>query len=587
MAIEIVHVYSKMRREFGRPATFTDTPVDWLWETYLNPDMKEEYLEKKTCNLGVQAIPEMSEHEINTKKFELKGVITLHLEGGWPKDVDCSEAEQTIRFKKKVEKDADFIASVRNLGESLEHLLKQNTSIDIYEDYFAGTVVDHSSEAPSAKTLTIFRDPNNPKRTATSISWYPDGAKRLAVSYSVLQFQRQPEGMSMTSYVWDLNNPNFPEMEILPASPLCVIEYNPKDPHILVGGCYNGLLAFWDARRGSSPVESSPIEKSHRDPMYDVAWLQSKTGTECASVSTDGQIFWWDLRKLVEPTETLLLDTRGDGSVLGGVTLSYNVAAGPSKFLVGTEQGSVLLANRKAKTPADRIGGVYSGHHGPIYALQRHPFFTKYFMTIGDWTARIWMEDLKSPIMTTKYHSSYLTDGEWSPTRPGVFFTTKMDGTLDIWDYFYKQNDPAFSLQVADIPLHCLSVYSTPQGGEANGRLVATGAVDGSTTLFEISDGLVVPAAGEKQSISQMFERETKREKNLDTRAKELRQKEKREGASGKSRTDFHEEEEEERLKDIERQFFEMVAQDGDSNAAAGETIQAEQTGVPEPASAE
>ena len=26
------------------------------------------------------------------------------------------------------------------------------------------------------------------------------------------------------------------------------------------------------------------------------------------------------------------------GSVLGGVTLSYNVAAGPSKFLVGTEQ---------------------------------------------------------------------------------------------------------------------------------------------------------------------------------------------------------------------------------------------------------
>eukprot|EP00960_Hanusia_phi_P057993 763736-Hanusia_phi.AAC.2 len=30
--------------------------------------------------------------------------------------------------------------------------------------------------------------------------------------------------------------------------------------------------------------------------------------------------------------------------------------------------------------------------------------------------------------MTTKYHASYLTDGCWSPTRPGVFFTTKMDG---------------------------------------------------------------------------------------------------------------------------------------------------------------
>jgi dynein intermediate chain 2, axonemal len=59
------------------------------------------------------------------------------------------------------------------------------------------------------------------------------------------------------------------------------------------------------------------------------------------------------------------------------------------------------------------------------------------------------MEDLRTPIMTTKYHSSYLTDGCWSPTRPGVFFTAKMDGTLDIWDYFYKQNDPTFTIQAS------------------------------------------------------------------------------------------------------------------------------------------
>ena len=60
---------------------------------------------------------------------------------------------------------------------------------------------------------------------------------------------------------------------------------------------------YWDDRKGSAPVESSPIEKSHRDPVYDLCWLQSKTGTEFASVSTDGQILWWDLRKLAEPME--------------------------------------------------------------------------------------------------------------------------------------------------------------------------------------------------------------------------------------------------------------------------------------------
>ena len=70
--------------------------------------------------------------------------------------------------------------------------------------------------------------------------------------------------------------------------------------------------------------------------------------------------------------------------------------------------------------------------------------------TPGDWTARVWTDDtaVKTPILTTKYHSTYLTGGTWSPTRPGVFFTTKMDGTLDVWDLFYKHNEPTLTVQV-------------------------------------------------------------------------------------------------------------------------------------------
>ena len=39
-------------------------------------------------------------------------------------------------------------------------------------------------------------------RWVLSITWNPDGGKKVAVSYSILQFQRQPEGMSLNSYVW-------------------------------------------------------------------------------------------------------------------------------------------------------------------------------------------------------------------------------------------------------------------------------------------------------------------------------------------------------------------------------------------------
>ena len=38
---------------------------------------------------------------------------------------------------------------------------------------------------------------------------------------------------------------------------------------------------------------------------------------------------------------------------------------------------------------------------------------------------KIWFEDLKTPIIKTRYHGSYLTDGCFSPTRHGVFFLTR------------------------------------------------------------------------------------------------------------------------------------------------------------------
>jgi dynein intermediate chain 2 len=53
------------------------------------------------------------------------------------------------------------------------HAIKQNNAVDIYEDYFLGeeSGVD-SAEAPSAKVTTVFRDPQELKRSINSLSWY-------------------------------------------------------------------------------------------------------------------------------------------------------------------------------------------------------------------------------------------------------------------------------------------------------------------------------------------------------------------------------------------------------------------------------
>lgn len=244
----------------------------------------------------------------------------------------------------QIEKDEDYISTVVKLGSLAEEVIKQNNAIDIYEEYFAGkccfihcfpSLVDmlcllwwrkfdqimsvlnyalyadlpsqHLSEPPTAKTLTVLRDPSQIKRGAQAISWHPDGSAKLAAAYSIFEFQKQPDGMSAHSYVWDIHNPSNPDITLMPQMPLVSLAYNLKDHNIVGAGQYNGQFVFFDVRKGSSAVDSTPIEHSHRNPVHDFSWTQSKTGTELMSCSTDGSVLWWDLRKLGEPLESLVI----------------------------------------------------------------------------------------------------------------------------------------------------------------------------------------------------------------------------------------------------------------------------------------
>ncbi|XP_065708628.1 dynein axonemal intermediate chain 2 [Patagioenas fasciata] len=521
--MEITYTYTRKRSEFGRHCNFTDWPARVTVDIPPDPSMADNFIPQDPVDVAIQHSYDMSEHEVNTERLRTESRGVNHTEGGWPRDINPQEPEQTTRFRKKLEKEENYINTIVHLGSLMEHCVRQNNTVNIYEEYFGEEeTAEVEDEPPSAKIINTIRDPNVPKRTAARISWQPGTSGKLAVAYCSLEFQPNVEDMSLDSYIWDLVKPNKPELTLKPSSPLVSLEYNPKDSYVLLGGCYNGQMAYWDTRKGKLPVEVSTVEVSHRDPVYGALWLQSKTGTDCFSASTDGQVLWWDIRKLSEPTETLVLDVTRKGlleNALGAVSLEFEPTL-PTKFMVGTEQGIVIAGNRKAKSPLEKIAGTYSGHLGPIYALSRNPLYPKIFLTVGDWTARIWSEEAKeSSIMWTKYHLSYLTDGCWSTVRPAVFFTTRSDGTLDVWDFLFKQKDPSLSLKVCNEPLSSLRLQDT-------GRVVACGSKVGTVTLLEISSGLCTLQKNEKNMVNAMFERETKREKILEARHRELRLKE-------------------------------------------------------------
>ncbi len=597
--MELAHIYTKLRKDFGKHCKFTSTNPEILEAIPTTDSLAANYVMRNPSTTNFDTAPSMSEHEANTDRLVTRSSSMRHVEGGWPKDVDFTEQSDVTRFRKKAEKDEDYKGSVKSIGPIIARCLKQNNTIDIYEDYFAGNNTDHSSEPPSAKGLAVFRDPNDVKRTATSINWHPDvtAPAKIAVSYSILNFQDPrftSSRMPHQSYVWDILNPNTPDSELLPPSPLCCLRFNPKSTDTLVGGSYNGLITWYDIRRsgGSALKETTPsgaslIEKSHHDPVYDVFWINSKTGNQCVSVSTDGQMLWWDTRKLSEPTDSILLctDIKANGQVLGGSSLEYNSEAGPSKYLVGTEQGVVLLVNLKNRKQNNGITVFDQGagkHHGPIYSIQRNPANSKCFLTVGDWTARIWNEDgVRTPIMTTKYHSSYLTAGCWSPTRTGVFFVTRMDGVVDIWDYFYRQNEVAYSHKVGDTMLSSVAVQGALGHG---GKLVAMGDITGTVSLLELCDSLALPQMNERKAIDLMFEREMKQEKNLEAREREIKRQRAAEQDSrnrdAQDKKDAKDEKMEALLRKVDADFLAMIkeAEDDESKTAEASSIDAGNT---------
>lgn len=554
---EATAFYQKPRKDFGKPVEFQMMEPELLVDIAPDEHLKGQHVIVDPHETEIQNVAGQSENSTNTERVTSKAQGSNHVEGSWPLGIDWTEFEEKSKYCKKAERDPPYLDTVRHLlDRGMERFLKQNNAIDVYGAFFtkesdggnfsgssnsnsmaaaaqsaSGSSAAATSAAdqapPSAKTVAVFKDPSPIKRAAVKLSWLADG-RNLAVAYCHLRFQANVEGMSTSSHIWDVTNPNEPLLNLTPPSPLTCIEYYGKDPHMIAGGSYNGVVQYWDTRQPQRPVARSAIEESHKDAVWDIKWLQSRQG-EILTVSTDGQAFVWDVRKAESPTEIIVLkkndsetlalhpnpknNDSGPRGQLGGTCLDYDAAVGgPQKYMVGTEQGTILNVNRKLKG-ADRILAItFNGHHGPVYTVQRNPAHNKYFLSIGDWTARLWAEEIKGPALySTFYHRSHLTSGCWHPQRCGVFFTTRMDGVVDVWDLTYRQSSAVLSLQVSDYALH--TIRPTQEG-----HYVAVGGVDGSTSLLELSSSLYTPAPNEKQMIAKLFDNESQRDKNLQSK---------------------------------------------------------------------
>jgi dynein intermediate chain 2, axonemal len=95
-----------------------------------------------------------------------------------------------------------------------------------------------------------------------------------------------------------------------------------------------------------------------------------------------------------------------------------------------------------------------------------------------------------------------------------------MDGCFEVWDLLQQFNDKVVMIKISDCPILCSRAHK-------NGKLVTVGTSCGDIYQVEVSANLTNSGSNERSSFLAMLERETKRERLLESKHREIKLKEK------------------------------------------------------------
>ncbi|KAK0081325.1 hypothetical protein PV325_012385 [Microctonus aethiopoides] len=515
--MEIKYVYVKTRSKFGKQCVFDDSDPTVEENIYPNSQLMEDYIYMNPIHRGVQMSKQFA---VQTESTITKENGMRHAEGGWPKEINARDEEAVARYRRRIEKEDNWAPKMRHLMEPMERYILQNNAVNIYEHYF-DDIVPPNMVSPSVRTVNVYKDLQDVTRAITHLSWSSDNGKRLAASYCSVGFSKGSNNRSPLSYIWEIENPNKALMALKPPHPLVTIEFNPRDPSMLISGLMSGQVCNWDIRSGNTPIMISHPQFSHKYPANCALWINSKTDSEFFSASTEGTIYWWDIRMFKKHVESLIIDLENpaEGDIVratGVSSLQYESTMG-TKFLAGLENGLIINANRKGKNAAEKIAIKFECHYGPVITIDRNPFSAKNYLTVGDWSTKIWAEDAKEgSLLFNKQHKSILTGACWSTSRYSVFYVINNEGMMEIFDILLGLKMPVTTTRLCEDNLKAIAPHE-------DGKLVAVGSDRGRIYLVESSEALTTNSLNDRTLMTALFDRCNRYEKAVDNRLKETR----------------------------------------------------------------
>jgi len=211
-------------------------------------------------------------------------------------------------------------------------------------------------------------------------------------------------------------------------------------------------------REGASwgvPVESSAgMPDSHLDPVWQLKWIVR--GAErletLVSISTDGRVLEWNLKKGLVMSK--LMDLKKSGTGEGWIS---NSSAGlsfdfhpedPTTYITGTEDGNL---HRCSVSYNEQYLETYTPHAGPVYRVKFSTRWPNVFLTASaDWSMNLYHVAQKQPLLQMRATAENfpINDICWCLDNSTVFATVTVDAKLQIWDLSVSSIDPVVTVDV-------------------------------------------------------------------------------------------------------------------------------------------
>ena len=116
---------------------------------------------------------------------------------------------------------------------------------------------------------------------------------------------------------WSLKNPEYPEWTFHTPSSITALDFSAIHPNLLAVGFYDGSVAIYDVRSpepNPKPVLESTWSSNHNsgkhsDPVWGLQWgdSNSERGETLVSISTDGRVTQWSIKKGLEHMDLMRL----------------------------------------------------------------------------------------------------------------------------------------------------------------------------------------------------------------------------------------------------------------------------------------